>query len=139
MLNSKAPLEESSLPTPPRKIGKLALSVIGVLVAVCAVGFAIIAVFADGNPETSPEILTYTIGPHAVVVNYDVAKPRDKRISCTVVAENEEHSVIGATKVIAPKGQTDPTGKVTVTTPSQAVAADINCAGADGDADGDMP
>jgi Domain of unknown function (DUF4307) len=124
-------ISEAPAPTGKTKMtlgNKLAHVVIGVVVAVAAIGWAIIYAYSEGQPGITPQIMSYSIKAHSVDVQYELSKPKGKLVHCAVVAYDVNHAVIGRVPVTFPRGHGDFQRDQVVPTTSKATAADlVNC------------
>lgn len=116
----------------PSKGSKVAYAVIGVFVAVCAIGWAIISVYAEGTPGISPEIIAWQASDHSVLVRFQLGKPSGRRVQCAVVAYDTAHAEIGRVAFVAPAGSGVVTASRSVPTSSRATAVDVKECRADG-------
>jgi len=120
----------SEAPTPPGKTkttmgSKLAHLVIGVVVGVAAIGWAIIYAYSEGQPGITPQIMSYSIKTHSVDVQYELSKPKGKLVHCAVVAYDVNHAVIGRVPVTFLPGHGDFQRDQVVPTSTKATAADL--------------
>jgi hypothetical protein len=107
------------------KSSKVAYAVIGVLVAVCAIGWAIIMVHADGTPGIAPEIVSWQANDRSVSVRFQVGKPKGQRVRCAVVAYDTRHGEVGRMEVAMPAGTSVAAERQEVPTSSRATAVDV--------------
>jgi Domain of unknown function (DUF4307) len=87
-----------------RRGDKVAYAVIGVLVAVCAVGWAIIVGFSEGRPGVTPEVISFQLADRSVRVHYQISKPKGDDIRCSLVAYDTDHAELGRAEVDVPPG-----------------------------------
>jgi hypothetical protein len=114
----------TTIPTGTRR-NRLAYAVIGVLVVVCAAGWAIIMVHADGNPRVSPQIVSWQAADRSVRVHYEIAKPKGDDVRCTIIAYDPEHAEVGRAEVTVPPGMGSVDKHQEVATSSRATAVDV--------------
>ena len=103
----------------------LAYTIIGVLVGVCAVGWAIIMVHTDGNPDISPQVVSWQAADHSVRVHYQIAKAKGDDVRCTIVAYNTDHAEVGRAEVTVPPGTSSVNTRQEVVTSARATAVDV--------------
>ncbi|SEG45863.1 protein of unknown function [Thermomonospora echinospora] len=90
----------------PRRGGRLGYVIIGLVVAVCAVGWAVIMANAGRTPGISQQTITYRIlDDSRVEVRWQVAKPSGKRVRCLVDAVDVNFAPVAEREVIVPAGQ----------------------------------
>jgi Domain of unknown function (DUF4307) len=87
-----------------RKGDRVAYAVIGVLVAICAVGWAIIVGYSEGRPGITPEVISFQLADHSVRVHYQISKPKADDVRCALVAYATDHSELGRAEVTVPPG-----------------------------------
>jgi Domain of unknown function (DUF4307) len=86
-----------------RKGNKVAYAVIGVLVAICAAGWAIIVGFSEGRPGVTPEVISFQLGDRSARVHYQISKPKGDDVRCALVAYDTHHAELGRAEVrVAP-------------------------------------
>lgn len=107
------------------KMSKLTYAVIGAFVAICAIGWAIITVHAEGTPGIAPEVVSWRTGDHAVLVRFQVGKPESQRVRCAVVAYDTRHGEVGRVEVAMPAGSSVAAVRQEVPTSSRATAVDV--------------
>jgi Domain of unknown function (DUF4307) len=103
----------------------VAYTVIGVFVAICAAGWAIIMAHTDGNPSVSPEIVSWQAADRSVRVHYDIAKPKGDNVRCTLIAYDTAHAEVGRTEVTVPPGTGSVDRHQELSTSSRATAVDL--------------
>jgi hypothetical protein len=104
---------------------RVAYAVIGVLVGVCAVGWAIIMVHAEGNPGISPQVVSWKTADRSVSVHYQIAKSKGDDVSCAIVAYDPDHAEVGRVVVRVPSGTGNVDAHRDVATSSRATAVDV--------------
>ncbi|MCO6006689.1 DUF4307 domain-containing protein [Actinoallomurus purpureus] len=87
-----------------RKGNKVAYAVIGVLVSVCAVGWAIIVGYSEGSPGVTPEVISFQLADRSVRVHYQISKPKGDDVRCALVAYGTDHGELGRAEVTVPRG-----------------------------------
>ena len=102
-----------------------AYAVIGLLVAVCAVGWAIIVVHAEGNPGISPQVVSWQTADRSVRVHYEIAKSTGDTVRCTLIAYDTDHAVVGRAEVSVPPGKASVDAHQEVATSARATAVDV--------------
>lgn len=107
------------------KGNKVAYSVIGVFVAICAVGWAIIMAHSDGTPGISPQVVSWRAEAQSVRVHYTIAKSKGANVACTLIAVDPDHAVVGRVQVTAPAGHSDVETRRDVPTTAKATSIDI--------------
>ncbi|RFS84721.1 DUF4307 domain-containing protein [Actinomadura spongiicola] len=112
--------------SPQSRRGRLGLVVIGVVTALAAGGFGIIAAYAGQTPGIVAQTVTYDIEDASVVVNYSVAKGKGDEVRCTVDAFDKNFAVLDAREVAAPAGRSSVDGTVTLRTTRRATGARIH-------------
>jgi hypothetical protein len=103
----------------------VAYAVIGVFVAICAVGWAIITAHTDGDPSVSPEIVSWQAADGSVRVHYEIAKSKGDNVSCSLIAYDTNHAVVGRSVVTVPPGTGNVDRHQEVATSSRATAVDL--------------
>jgi uncharacterized protein DUF4307 len=103
----------------------VAYAVIGVFVAVCAAGWAIIMVHTDGNPGISPQVVSWQVSDRSVRVHYSIAKSKGDDVRCTIVAYDTDHAIVGRVVVSVPSGKSDVDSHQEVPTSTRATAVDV--------------
>lgn len=103
----------------------VAYTIIGVLVGVCAVGWAIIMVHTDGNPGISPQVVSWQAADRSVRVHYEIAKSKGDDVRCTIVAYDPDHAVVGRAEVNVPPGRSNVDTRQEVATSARATAVDV--------------
>lgn len=87
--------------------GRLGYVVIGVVVAICAGGWAFIMANAGQTPGIQPQTLTFDVRSDSeVAVRWQVIKPKDKRVRCVVDAVDATFHPVAVKEVIVPAGVT---------------------------------
>ncbi|RKS72023.1 uncharacterized protein DUF4307 [Actinomadura pelletieri DSM 43383] len=112
--------------SPQSRGGRLGLVVIGIVTALAAGGFGIIAAYAGQTPGIVAQTVTYDIADTSVVVNYSVAKGKGDEVRCTVDAFDKNFAVLDAQEVAAPAGKSSVDGTVTLRTTRRATGARIH-------------
>lgn len=83
--------------------------VIAVIAGVMALGWtaSLMDFWSAGDLES--EVQTYRADPstHVMTVTYDLHKPADKAVTCTVEATDFEHRTVGTRYVRTPAGKSD--------------------------------
>lgn len=108
-----------------RRRSWLGYAVIGLFVAVCAIGWAIVMVRMDGNPGISPEVVSWQAADHSVRVHYQIAKAKGDDVRCTIVAYNTDHAEVGRAEVTVPPGTSSVNTRQEVATSARATAVDV--------------
>jgi hypothetical protein len=103
----------------------VAYTVIGLLVSVCAIGWAIIMVHADGNPGISPQVISWQTADRSVRVHYEIAKSKGDDVRCTIIAYNTDHAEVGRAEVTVPPGKSNVDTHQEVATSTRATAVDV--------------
>ncbi|MFI0410915.1 DUF4307 domain-containing protein [Actinomadura sp. 3N508] len=106
--------------------GRAGLVVIGVVAALAAGGFGIIAAYAGQTPGIVAQTVTYDIADTGVEINYSVAKGKGDEVRCTVDAFDEKFAVLAAQEVVVPAGTSSVDGTATLQTPRRATGARIH-------------
>ncbi|SFN93752.1 MULTISPECIES: DUF4307 domain-containing protein [Actinomadura] len=101
------------------------LVVIGLLAALGAAGFGILAAHAGQTPGIVAQTVTYSITDTSVVVNFSVAKGKDDDVRCTVDAFDTDFAVLAQKEVSVPAGRSSMKGSETLRTPRRATGARI--------------
>ncbi|SNR50432.1 DUF4307 domain-containing protein [Actinomadura mexicana] len=104
---------------------RLGLVVIGLLAAVMAAGFGILAAHTGQTPGIVPQTVTYDITDTSVEINYTVAKGKGDDVRCTVDAYDTDFAVLAKKEVSAPPGTSSVKGAETLRTPRRATGARI--------------
>jgi Domain of unknown function (DUF4307) len=107
------------------KRNRLAYAVIGVIVAICAAGWAIIVVHSEGNPGISPQVVSWQTTDRSVRVHYEIAKSKGDDVRCAIVAYDPDHAEVGRAEVRVPSGTGDVDARQDVATSSRATAVDV--------------
>jgi Domain of unknown function (DUF4307) len=103
----------------------LAYAVIGVFVAICAVGWAIISTHTEGNPSISPEIVSWQLTDRSVNVRYEIGKAKGDNVHCALIAYDTKHAEVGRVEVTVPPGTGNVDRRQEVPTTSRATAVDV--------------
>jgi uncharacterized protein DUF4307 len=103
----------------------VAYTVIGLFVAVCAVGWAIITVHAEGSPGISPQIVSWRAADRSVQVHYQIAKAKGDNVRCALIAYDTDHAEVGRAEVTAPSGAGAVDRRQQLATSSRATAVDV--------------
>ncbi|OLT29217.1 hypothetical protein BJF79_40975 [Actinomadura sp. CNU-125] len=107
--------------------GRIGLAVIGVLVALAAGGFGIIAGFAgSSSPGIVSQTVAYDITGNTVKISYSVAKPEDDAVRCTLDAFDTDFAILAEKTIVVPAGKSGATGTETLRTPREATGARIH-------------
>jgi hypothetical protein len=104
---------------------KVAYTVIGAFVALCAIGWAIIMAHTEGPPGISPEVVSWQATAGSVRVHYQIAKPKSDDLHCSVVAYAPSHAEVGRSEVIVPPGTSSVDTHREVPTSSRATSVDV--------------
>lgn len=89
----------------PRR-GRLGYVVIGLVVAVCAAGWAVVVANAGQTPGIVKQTISYKVrSDSAVEVRWEVAKPRNKQVVCVVDAVDGNFAPVAELKVTVPAGR----------------------------------
>ncbi|MGP4026773.1 DUF4307 domain-containing protein [Actinomadura sp. 3N407] len=118
-------VSKTAAPTGPRQ-GRFGLVVIGVLVALAAGGFGIIAMHAGQTPGIAAQTITYDITDTSVEINFEVAKGEDDEVRCTVDAYDKGFAVLAEKEVVVPAGTSGMKGTETLQTARRATGARIH-------------
>jgi hypothetical protein len=103
----------------------VAYAVIGVFVAICAIGWAIIMTHAEGTPGIAPEVVSWQAGDRSVLVRFQIGKPAGERVRCAIVAYDTRHGEVGRTEIAVPPGSAVADERREVPTSSRATAAEV--------------
>ncbi|MFI0482480.1 DUF4307 domain-containing protein [Actinomadura sp. 9N215] len=106
--------------------GRAGLVVVGLVAALAAGGFGIIAAYAGQTPGIVAQTVTYKIADTSVELDYSVAKSKDDEVRCTVDAFDEKFTVLAAQEVSVPAGKSSVKGTATLRTPRRATGARIH-------------
>ena len=87
-----------------RKGNMVAYGVIGVFVAICAVGWAIIVGYSEGKPGVTPEVISFQLADRSARVHYQVSKPKGENVRCAIVAYGTDHGELGRAEITIPPG-----------------------------------
>ncbi|WP_131742113.1 DUF4307 domain-containing protein [Actinomadura roseirufa] len=118
-------VSEAAATAEPRS-GRFGLAVIGVLTAVVACGFGILAAHVGQTPGITAQTITYdVIGDSSVEINYSVAKGKGDEVRCTVDAFDENFAVLAQKEVTVPAGKSSVTRGDTLRTPRKATGARV--------------
>jgi hypothetical protein len=107
------------------KGNKVAYAVIGVFVAICAVGWAIIMAHTEGTPGITPAVVSWRVADRSVRVHYQVSKPKADDVRCAIVAYDPAHAEVGRLEVTVPTGTASVDTRQDVATSSRATAVDV--------------
>jgi hypothetical protein len=94
----------TTTPTTGKKRDWVAYTVIGVFVAICAVGWAIINTHTEGNPAISAEIVSWQLTDRSVNVRYEIGKAKGDDVHCALIAYDTSHAEVGRVEVTVPPG-----------------------------------
>ncbi|WUH97499.1 DUF4307 domain-containing protein [Spirillospora sp. NBC_00431] len=119
------PAEAGKGPAQSRR-GRAGLVVIGVVTALAAGGFGIIAAYAGQTPGIVAQTVTFKIADTSVEIDYSVAKGKGDEVRCTVDAFDEKFVVLDAKEVTVPAGKSSVDGTETLQTPRRATGARIH-------------
>lgn len=108
-----------------RRKNLVAYAVIGVFVAVCAAGWAIIMVHAEGTPGVSPQVVSWQAADRSVRVHYQIAKSKGDDVRCAIIAYDPGHAEVGRAEVTVPPGTANIDTRQDVATTSRATAVDV--------------
>ncbi|WP_067455814.1 DUF4307 domain-containing protein [Actinomadura macra] len=112
-------------PAEPKR-GRLGLVVIGIVTAVAAGGFGILAGHAGQTPGIVPQTITYDVRSDSTVeINYSVAKSKGDEVRCKVDAYDENFAVLVEKEVVVPSGTSSVTRAETLQTPRRATGARV--------------
>jgi hypothetical protein len=103
----------------------VAYAVIGVFVAICAAGWAIITVHTEGNPGISPQVVSWQAADRSVRVHYQIAKSKGDDVRCALIAYDTDHAEVGRTVVTVPSGTGNVDRHQQLATSSRATAVDV--------------
>ncbi|GGQ22064.1 hypothetical protein BKA00_007018 [Actinomadura coerulea] len=104
---------------------RLGLAAVGLLAAVMAAGFGVLAAHTGQTPGIVPQTVTYDITDTSVEINYTVAKGKGDDVRCTVDAYDTDFAVLAQKEVSAPPGTSSVKGTETLSTPRRATGARI--------------
>jgi hypothetical protein len=105
--------------------GKVAYVVIGILVGICAIGWAIITAYAEGVPGINPEVVSWRAADTSVRVHFQIGKPKGHGVHCALVAYDTSHAVIGRADVFVPRGTSSVDTIRTLPTSSRPTSVDV--------------
>jgi hypothetical protein len=105
--------------------GKVAYAAIGVLVGICAIGWAIITAYAEGVPGINPEVVSWQAADTSVRVHFQIGKPKGHDVQCALVAYDTSHGVVGHADVVVPRGTSSVDTIRTLPTSSRATSVDV--------------
>ncbi|QXJ24424.1 DUF4307 domain-containing protein [Actinomadura graeca] len=112
-------------PAEPKR-GRLGLVVIGVVTAVAAGGFGILAGHAGQTPGIVPQTITYeVVGDTTVKIDYSVAKSKGDEVRCKIDAYDENFAVLAEKEIVVPAGTSGVTRADTLQTPRRATGARV--------------
>lgn len=114
-----------AVPAEPRR-GRLGLVVIGILTALAAGGFGILAAYAGQTPGIVPQTVAYTIADTSVKIDYTVAKGTDDEVRCTLDAYDDKFVVLAKKEITVPAGTSGIKGTETLRTGRRATGARIH-------------
>lgn len=118
-------VSKPAAPAEPRR-GRAGLVVIGLLTALAAGGFGIIAVYAGQTPGIVAQTVSYDIADTSVEIDFTVAKSKDDEVRCTVDAFDENFTVLDEREVSVPAGTSSMKGTETLRTERRATGARIH-------------
>ncbi|WP_141578234.1 DUF4307 domain-containing protein [Actinomadura sp. WMMA1423] len=104
---------------------RLGLVAVGLLAALGAAGFGILAAHAGQTPGIVPQTVAYDITDTSVEINYTVAKGKGDDVRCTVDAYDTKFVVLAQKEVSVPPGTSGAKGTETLQTPRRATGARI--------------
>ncbi|MBT2213921.1 MULTISPECIES: DUF4307 domain-containing protein [Actinomadura] len=108
------------------KRGRLGLVLIGVLAAVTAGGFGILAAHTGQTPGIVPQTITYDVRDDTTVeISYSVAKPKGDEVHCKIDAYDVNFVVLAEKAVTVPAGTSGATRSDTLRTPRRATGARV--------------
>ncbi|REE96091.1 DUF4307 domain-containing protein [Thermomonospora umbrina] len=106
--------------------GWLGYVVIGLVVSVCAGGWAVIYTNAGGTPGIVPQTITFIVRDDSTVeLRWKVAKPKDERVRCVVDAVDTDFAPVAEREVIVPAGRGELERTDTLRTSRRANAARV--------------
>ncbi|MFD0685082.1 DUF4307 domain-containing protein [Actinomadura fibrosa] len=118
-------VSEAAAPAEPRR-GRLGLVIIGVVTAVTACGFGILASHVGQTPGIAAQTITYDVrSDTSVEINYSVAKPSGDAVRCTVDAYDTDFAVLVQKEITVPAGESSVTRNETLQTPRRATGARV--------------
>jgi Domain of unknown function (DUF4307) len=103
----------------------VAYGVIGVFVAICAVGWAIIMAHTEGDPAVAPQVVSWQAADRSVRVHYQIAKSKGDNVRCAIIAYDTGHAEVGRTEVSVPPGTGNVDRRQDLPTTSRATAVDV--------------
>ncbi|TDD73744.1 DUF4307 domain-containing protein [Actinomadura rubrisoli] len=116
---------EAAAPAEPRR-GRLGLVIIGVVTAVMACGFGVLASHVGQTPGIVPQTTTYdVVSDTSVELTYSVAKSKGDEVRCTVDAYDTDFAVLVQKEVTIPAGKSSVSGAETLVTPRRATGARV--------------
>ncbi|HEX2313280.1 MAG TPA: DUF4307 domain-containing protein [Thermomonospora sp.] len=102
-------MDSSATDAPPARRtgpGWLGYVVIGLVVALCAGGWAVIYANAGRTPGIVAQTITFRVlDDSSVEVRWQVAKPAAKRVRCVVDAVDTDFAPVAEREVVVPAGQ----------------------------------
>ncbi|WP_329242186.1 DUF4307 domain-containing protein [Actinoallomurus sp. NBC_01490] len=104
---------------------RVAYAVIGVFVAICAAGWAIIMAHTEGTPGITPQIVSWQAADRSVRVHYQIAKSKGDNVRCALIAYDTDHAEVGRMEVTVPTGTGDVDRHQQLPTTSKANAVDV--------------
>lgn len=105
---------------------RLGYVVIGIVVAICAVGWSIIMANAGRTPGIDQQTISYrVIDDSSVEVRWQVAKPADRAARCVVDALDADFAVVAQREVVVPAGRSALTRTDVLRTTRRAAAARV--------------
>lgn len=111
---------------PARSFGRISAIVVGVVVALAAIGWATVMANWSGSPGVSAQVIAFRVtGDDAVVMTYEVAKPSYATVRCLLVALDERHGEVARTETTIPAGTGHVERTVRLSTSARATAATV--------------
>jgi len=94
---------------------KITLGVFGFALLCGVVG---VIAYNQANPQIQGTVISYSVNDNAITVTFEVDKPADEAVECTVQAEDIQGNVIGSANVAVPSGRAKEDMVYTVNTTS---------------------
>jgi hypothetical protein len=109
-----------------RSLGRAGAIVVGLFVALAAIGWAMVMANWSGSPGVTAQVIAFRVtGDDAVVMTYEVAKPSSTTVRCLLVALDERHGEVARTETTIPAGTGHVERTVRLATTARATAATV--------------
>lgn len=116
---------ETAAPSEPRR-GRLGLVVIGIVTALAAGGFGVLAANTGQTPGIVPQTITFDItSDSSVRISYSVAKSKGDEVRCKLDAFDTDFAVLAEKEITVPAGTSGVTRSDTLQTPRRATGARV--------------